>query len=165
VFVAWQDQPVRDEWYARSSVVSPDQVAVLERILEATARRGYVVTVHSNPRDKMAEIMRAVSSERTIRDVRRTLQEQLAQLPPVAYLVNEETLRGKLAVESIQAPIFDPGGLARYALTVGNIDLELDADTAGRFGAEVRGAADEFTAALRAHSRHRRVRAGRKGEG
>jgi DNA-binding IclR family transcriptional regulator len=124
-----------------------------------------VVTLHSDPRDKMAEIMRAVSSERTIRDVRRTLKEQLAQLPPVAYLVDEETPREKLAVESIQAPIFHPEGVARYALTVGNIDLELDADTARRFGMEVRRAADEVTAALVAHSRHRRARAGRKGKG
>jgi DNA-binding IclR family transcriptional regulator len=165
VFLAWQDQAARDEWYARSSVVSPEQVAVLDRILEATARRGYVVTLHSDPRDKMAEIMRAVSSERTIRDVRRTLKEQLAQLPPVAYLVDEEKLREKLAVESIQAPIFDPEGVARYALTVGNLDLELDAETAGRFGVEVRRAADEVTAALLAHSRHGRIRAKRKGRG
>jgi DNA-binding IclR family transcriptional regulator len=113
----------------------------------------------------MAEIMRAVSSERTIRDVRRTLKEQLAQLPPVAYLVDEETPREKLAVESIQAPIFDPEGVARYALTVGNIDLELDADTARQFGMELRRAADEVTAALLAHSVPGRAGAGRKGKG
>jgi DNA-binding IclR family transcriptional regulator len=164
VFVAWLDESVRNEWYARSSVVSSEQVAVLERILDATSRRGYVITVHSDPRDKMAEIVRAVSSERTIRDVRRTLREQLAQLPPVAYLVDDETVRDRLAVESIQAPIFDPEGVARYALTVGNVDLELEPDTAARFGVEVRRAADEVTAALAAHSGHGRVRTRRRGE-
>jgi DNA-binding IclR family transcriptional regulator len=158
VFVAWEDRAVRDEWYERSSVVSPEQIEVLERILDATERRGYVVTLHSDPRDKMADIMRAVSAERTIRDVRRTLKEQIAQLPPVAYLVDDDNEREKLNVESIQAPIFDADGVASFALTISNVDLQLDPKAADRFGVEVRRAADEVTAALAAHSPPGRIR-------
>jgi DNA-binding IclR family transcriptional regulator len=158
VFVAWREASERSEWYSRSSIVGPEQIEVLEGILDATLRRGYVVTLHSDPRDKMAEIMRAVSAERTIRDVRRTLKEQLANLPPVAYLVDEDRARDKVAVESFQAPIFDPAGEARYAITVGNVDVELDPDAIARFGGQVRKAADEVTTALASHARQSRLR-------
>jgi DNA-binding IclR family transcriptional regulator len=159
VFVAWQDRTIRDEWYAQSSIVSPEQIAVLERILDDIARRGYVVTLHSDPRDKMAEIMRAVSAERTIRDVRRTLKEQLAELPPVAYLLDDDKAKEKLPIESVQAPIFDSKGIARYALTIGNVDIELDPEAVARFGLEVRRAADEVTAALAVHFGQSQMRA------
>ena len=157
VFVAWQDQTVRQEWYARSAVVSSEQIDVLERILDATVRRGYVVTLHSDPHDRMAQIVRAVSTERTIHDVRRILKDQLAQLPPVAYLVDDDPTDEKLAVESVQAPILDSDGIARYALTLGDIDRDMDLETVTRFGDQVREAADEVSAAIATHFRQPRV--------
>ena len=151
VFVAWQERSARDEWYARSSIDSPDEIAVLEGVLPATVRRGYVVTLHSDPRDRMASIVRALSAERTIRDVRRALKEQLALLPPMAYLLDGGNEDEKLSVESIQAPVFDAAGSGRFAITVGGIDMELSAGAVARFGRQVREAADEITAALAVH--------------
>ena len=152
VFVAWQEDDRRREWYGRSSIVSEDEVKVLERLLTATRKRGYVITLHSDPRDRMAQIMGAVSSERTIHDVRRILKEQIAHLPAAAYLMDSNPGAGSLAVESIQAPIFDADGEVRYALSVGDIDSELDRKAVSRYGAQVRKAADEVTAAIQLHS-------------
>jgi DNA-binding IclR family transcriptional regulator len=166
VFVAWQDREIRDAWYARSSINSTDQVNLLERVLDATVRRGFVVTLNSDPRAKMDEIVRAVSAERTIRDIRRILKEQLAQLPPIAYLVDDHMARHKIPVESIQAPIFDSQGVPRYSLTIGNIDLELEPDKVVEFGKQVRYAADQVTAALAINSKPNgvsRTRVGRFG--
>ena len=126
VFVAWGERAVRDDWYGRSSIVSSEQRDVLERVLDATVRRGYVVTLSSDSYDHLVEVMRAISAERTIRDVRRILAEHLTHLPPVAYLVDDEKAGEKLLVESLQAPIFDSSGEARYALTVTDVDLELE---------------------------------------
>jgi DNA-binding IclR family transcriptional regulator len=152
VFIAWQSTSAREEWYIRSSA-DAEQVGVLERILDATVRRGYVVTLKSDPHDRVTQLMRAVVAERTIQDVRRILKEQLIQLSPVAYLIDESTSRDPGVIESLQAPIFDSEGAPRYALTVNNIDLALDPKTLARMGARVRSAADEVTSTVAAHAR------------
>lgn len=153
VFVAWQESPGRKEWYQRSALADPDRIQELEHILEETVQRGYVVTLKSDPHDRMNQVIKAVREELTIQDVRRVLREQLSHLAPVEYLVVDETERDRYFVETLQAPIFDGDGAPRYALTVNAIDRELDRDTVARLGARVRGAADQVTAAIAAHAR------------
>jgi hypothetical protein len=153
VFVAWQDSPGRKEWYQRSALAEPERIQELEHILEATVRRGFVVTLKSDPHDRINQVMNAVSDELTIQDVRRVLREQLSHLPPVEYLVADETAADRHMVETMQAPIFDADEAPRYALTVNDIDRELDRDTVARLGARVRAAADQVTAAIAAHAR------------
>jgi len=153
VFVAWHDSPGRKEWYRRSALAEPERIQELEHILEATVRRGYVVTIKSDPHDRMNQVMNAVPDEATIQDVRRLLREQLSNLPPVEYLVSDETPEHRYMVETLQAPIFDADHAPRYALTVNDIDRELDRDTVARLGARVRAAADQVTAAISAHAR------------
>ncbi len=152
VFVAWQDNALRQEWFARSSIVDSNEINVLKRLLNATRQRGYVVTLHSDPRDRMAQIMLAVSRERTIHDARRILKEQLAHLPAVDYLMDSNPDPAKLPIESIQAPIFDADGEVRYAIGVGDLDSDLEFDAVSKYGAQVRGAADEITAAIQMHA-------------
>jgi DNA-binding IclR family transcriptional regulator len=153
VFVAWQESPARKEWYRRSALADPGRIEELEEILEATVRRGYVVTRRSDPHDRMDEVMKAVSEELTIQDVRKALKDQLSRLPPVAYLVGEHAAADGHVVDSLQAPIFDIDETPRYALTVNDIDRDLDQDTVARLGARVRAAADQVTAAIAAHTR------------
>jgi DNA-binding IclR family transcriptional regulator len=155
VFIAWQGAADRAEWYARSGVTDTEQMRVLERILDATVRRGYVVTLKSDPYDRMARVISAVAAEKTIQDVRRTLKEQISQLPPVAYLVDEGVAHEPQVVDSLQAPIFDSDGAPRYALTVNNVDMELEPKKLARFGARVRAAADEVTSAVSSLARQR----------
>jgi DNA-binding IclR family transcriptional regulator len=153
VFVAWQDSPGRKEWYQRSALAEPERIQELEDILDATVRRGYVVTLKSDPHDRMNQIMDAVSDELTIPDVRRMLREQLSHLPPVEYLVGDQAADDRQVVETLQAPIFDAEQSPRYALTVNDIDRKLDRDTVTRLGARVRAAADQVSAAIAAHAR------------
>jgi hypothetical protein len=96
--------------------------------------------------------LQAAAGERTIHDVRRMLKELLAQLPPVAYLVDETMAKTPQPIESLQAPIFDPEGIPRYALTV-NVNSELDSRAVARMGRRVRAAANEVSAALASHAR------------
>jgi DNA-binding IclR family transcriptional regulator len=153
VFVAWQEPPARKEWYRRSALADPGRIQELEQILDATVRRGYVVTLKSDPQDRITRVMNAVSEELTIQDVRKALREQLSHLTPVAYLVGEHSATERYLVDSFQAPVFDTEAVPRYALTVNEIDRELDWDTIARLGARVRAAADQVTSAIAAHTR------------
>ncbi len=149
-FVAWATEASRADWYRRSGHTDPEWASDLEEILDATVRRGFVVTVQSNPRHRMARVMRAVSGTLTVGEMREILKGQLSQLPPDAYLLGTVSAGDTYVVDEIQAPIFDIRGSASYALTVHSIGLELGRSAIAKLGRRVRLAADRVTESIAA---------------
>jgi DNA-binding IclR family transcriptional regulator len=152
VYIAWQDEVVRKDWYARSGLDEPDRIKQMEETLKQTVKRGYLVTVESDFQDQLAEVMTAMSEDLTVQEIRNLLKHRLASLSTIAWLGGGDTgLAKSLVVESLQAPVFDVDGVSRYALAVVKINREYQYESLSRAGDRVRQAADQVTAAIAAH--------------
>ncbi len=158
VYIAWQDEVVRKDWYARSGLDDPDRTKQMEETLKQTVDRGYLVTVESDFQDQLAEVMSAMSEDLTVPEIRNLLKDRLASLSTIAWFdLGEVDSDGgptkSWVIESLQAPVFDVDGVSRYALAVVKINRDYQYESLTRAGERVRRAADQVTEAIATHSR------------
>jgi len=147
-FIAWQSSDEWHEWYARSGLSDPQLIEQMDAILKATVERGYVVTLHTDFQDQVAEAVRLMPKDLTTQQIRAFLMQRLAGLSQVAYLGGGITeRRGRCMVESIQAPVFDVDGMPRYDLAL-VIHREFESEALDRVGRRIRAAANEVSTAI-----------------
>jgi DNA-binding IclR family transcriptional regulator len=147
-FIAWQSPDEWHEWYARSGLSDPHLIEQMDAILNVTVERGYVVTLHTDFQDQVAEAVKLMPKDLTAQQIRAFLTQRLAGLSQVAYLGGGIAERqGACMVESIQAPVFDVDGMPRYDLAL-VIHREFDSEALDRVGRRIRAAANEVSTAI-----------------
>ncbi|MGO8862878.1 MAG: IclR family transcriptional regulator [Acidimicrobiales bacterium] len=160
-FIAWRSPDEWHEWYARSGLGDAQLREQMDAILHVTVERGYVVTLHTDFQDQVAEAVRLMPKDLTAQQIRAFLTQRLASLSQVAYLGGGIAGRqGACMVESLQAPVFDVDGMPRYDLAL-VIHREFEPEALDRIGRRLRAAADGVSAAIersagrRGHSNER----------
>ena len=120
----------------------------MDAILHVTVERGYVVTLHTDFQDQVAEAVRLMPKDLTAQQIRVFLTQRLASLSQVAYLGGGIAGRqGACMVESLQAPVFDVDGMPRYDLAL-VIHREFEPEALDRIGRRLRAAADGVSARI-----------------
>jgi DNA-binding IclR family transcriptional regulator len=147
-FIAWQTPQEWHNWYARSGLGDPLLIEQMDTILRETVKRGYVITLITDFQDQVAEAVRLMPKEITAPQIRTFLTQRLAGLSQITYLGGGMAGRlGPWMVESLQAPVFDVDGTARYDLAL-VIHREFGPEVLDRVGGRLRAAADQLSTAI-----------------
>ncbi|MDA8044374.1 MAG: helix-turn-helix domain-containing protein [Actinomycetota bacterium] len=150
VFVAWRSRADRSDWYNRPPG-DPNRIGQLDQILDECVKRGYVVTIQSDPRERMMEIIEEASDQLTTEEIRVLMRSHLANLSPDTYLTGRLRKNDRYLVNAVQAPIFDARGIPAFALSV-HIGRTLDGTAVAELGQAVRLAAGTVTAVIADHA-------------
>jgi DNA-binding IclR family transcriptional regulator len=127
-FVAWSDSAAIDAWLARAGKISdPERKRYLASI-EVVRQRGYSVTLEIRSRERLAEVLARLRSQRQRGDEVLAEHQQINQLLHKEYLLPEGEEPASHRLAQLSVPVFGPDRAVALVLGLSGFPHDLTSE-------------------------------------